>query len=381
MRLRIRAPFALMVAAATVSCDRIGLGGGGSASLGNMPTLSIGEAKSGELPPADSLMRGIRGPYQMWELRGERGQRLMVEASSGAIPSLFLSVRDADGYPVATPQGFGDNSRRLRVVLPRTGSYIVVVHGGTPSARGSYTVSVAAWPAPEAPGAGSSSSLSVGETKDGLLEPGDEISGDGPYRDRWAIQLNEGARVRVEMSSGDMDAYLYVYGPDGSLVAQNDDARGLDAALSFRATRSGRYTVIASSAGIAPRSGAYRLSVSEVPAGAEPGQVLEVVEGTPVDGRLELGDSVLMGKNADVFRFTPSRTGMYQITLNSDDMDALVEVSDEFGMQVGRDDDSGGNRNARLLTQLTGGRRYRIIATNFGGMTEGSYRLLVTPMP
>lgn len=351
---------------------------GGATAPGSLPSLSVGEARTGELPGPDSMMRGARGPYQMWALRGERGQRLVIEASSGALPSLMLSIRDADGFPIAMQQAFGESGRRLRVVLPRAGTYLVVVHGGSTGARGSYTLSVADWPAPQAPGPGASASLSVGETRDGLLEPGDELSGDGPYRDRWTVRLSEGQRVRVEMSSGDVDSYLFVHGPDGALIGQNDDSRGLDAMLSVRATQAGSYTIIASSAGLVPRSGAYRLGVSEVAGGAEPGAVVNITEGASVDGRLELGDSVINGKNADVLSFTPRATSLYQITMNSDDMDALVEVTDEFGMQVGRDDDSGGNRNARLVTQLTGGRRYRVVATNFGGMTEGSYRLTVT---
>jgi hypothetical protein len=63
------------------------------------------------------------------------------------------------------------------------------------------------------------------------------------------------------------------------------------------------------------------------------------------------------------------------ISLNSDAFDPLIEVYDESGNEVGRDDDSGGFPNARLIFTTAQGGNFTIRVTSFSGAASGPYTL------
>jgi hypothetical protein len=359
--------------------DRGG-GGGGSAGFESRGRLSVGSTATGTLADSDPRGRGNRGPYQVWTLRGERGEAIVVDMTSTAFDALLI-LRDADGMLVGHDDDSGDNlNARLRTILPRSGTYRLYAASVGGSARGDYTLTAGQWIVPDAPSAGSTEPLAVGTPRDGLLEPGDHLTADGPYQDRWSFEAEAGSRLRLEMRSEELDSYVMVYGPDGALVGFNDDGgRGRDAALVFRAPSAGRYTAVATSFGDHPRPGTYRVELTAVSGEfADPGAVLELTEGQVVTGQLEAGDSTRGGGGfADYYWFTPARTGSATFNLSSDDFDAVVELQDASGQRLASDDDGGGGRNARLVHPVTAGTRYRVMARAFGGSAVGTYRLNV----
>ena len=348
-------------------------GGGGEG--GNR--IKVGSSASGSLADQDARMRGNRGPYQVWTLRGQRGQRLVIDMTSSSFDT-YLYLRDSDGFLLGHDDDSGDdNNARVRTILPRNGSYRIIATSFGQTARGDYTLAVSEWPAPEAPSAGNAQTIAVGETKDGLLEPGDEFSGDGPYQDRWTFEAQAGERVRIEMQSTDVDSYLIVLGPDGQVVATNDDASGRDASVVLRTT-AGRHTVLATTFGDAPRVGAYRVKLSAVSGEfAEPGQVQEITDGQTRDGQLEAGDSTTAnGSYVDVYRFRASRAGTVTIDLTSTEFDPYLTLQDSTGSTLATDDDSGDGYNAMLSYGVQTGSSYRLLAGTYGGGARGgSYRL------
>lgn len=150
-------------------------------------------------------------------------------------------------------------------------------------------------------------SLQLGQTMEGALDSTDQVSTEGPYEDRWTFDLRAGQRVRIEMRSSDLDSYLKLQGPDGQLMATNDDALGRDAAITVRARAAGRHTVLATSYGREKTRGAYRISLVEIGEFADPGAIATIAAGQSKEGVLEVGDSTTeAGGYADHFDFRPT---------------------------------------------------------------------------
>lgn len=95
----------------------------------------------------------------------------------------------------------------------------------------------------------------------GRIEPADAVDAVARRRaDRHAVELAEGARLTVTMSSPEVDSYLFLLGPDGSRVAQNDDHGDSVNARIVHTAAAGTYTVIATTLGDDER-GPYALRV------------------------------------------------------------------------------------------------------------------------
>jgi hypothetical protein len=343
--------------------------------------IKLGKQATGTLNDQDPKLRG-RGPYQMWKLRGKRGQRIMIDMASSSFDT-YLMLRTAEGILLARDDDGGDgNNARIRTILPRSGTYSIVATSFGAGASGDYSLTVGEWLVPDAPAAGQAQSLTMGQTRDGLLEPGDDLTGDGPYQDQWTFELAEGARFRVEMRSSDIDAYLILLGPDGATLATNDDGSGRDAVIAMRAARAGRYTALATTYGDMPVVGAYRIGLSEV-TGEIGGAPVAISLGETKDGSLEAGDSTASnGSPVDLFLFTAPATRMYQIDLVSTAIDPYLTLQDATGTQLATDDDGGDtNRDSRIRFQMQQGLQYRIVAGTFGSGRSGPYRLSVNPAP
>ena len=360
---------ALLPLAAAVACQRSEISG---------RSVRVGRSAGDSLTERDPS-RSPRGPYHVWTLSGKKGQRLVIDMASSAFDP-YLALRDAEGFLLARDDDGGEGlAARLRVVLPHSGKYRLVATSINSTARGWYTIAVSEWAAPDAPAPGRVSAIAGGETKTGLLEPGDEQAGDGPFQDRWTIEARSGQRLRVEMSSTDLDSYLTILGPDGAVVASNDDiGGGTDAAVNFTAQAAGRFTVLASSYGDQPGFGAYRLTAGEAPAALGTPGLTPLADGATAEGRLEEGDSVVGGGFVDVYAYTPARAGTITFDLRSAQFDAILSLEDESGMEIARDDDGGGGTDSRLVFEVVAGRRYLLRVGAFGTMQRGgAYTLSV----
>lgn len=78
----------------------------------------------------------------------------------------------------------------------------------------------------------------------------------------YAIKLKEGKSYKIDMQ-GDFDTYIEVRGPDGKILAQDDDGgEGLNSRLVFRAPANGTFRIVATSF-MQAHSGNYTLEVRE----------------------------------------------------------------------------------------------------------------------
>jgi len=234
-------------------------------------TVLVGLPVSDSLTSRDPVRRTGGAPYHTWLLQGRRGDRLTVDLVSADIDAYFL-VRGPDGFTLGSDDDSGGElNARLHLILAREGTYRIIATAMGDSARGRYTLTVSRWETPPAAAPGRSAAIALGETRTGVLEPGDDLSSDGPYQDRWTFDGRPGARLRIELLSDDVDPYLTVLGPDGAHIGSNDDGRfgHRHSLVSFRASVAGRYTILASSFRDELRVGAYRLSLLEDTGGAD----------------------------------------------------------------------------------------------------------------
>lgn len=100
---------------------------------------------------------------------------------------------------------------------------------------------------------------------EGALEPGDSVlSSDGSLYDEHTIDGVAGESVTITLESPDFDTYLFLIGPDGNVVSENDDvsAEDLNSELTVTLETDGVYTVVANGFD-AQSQGAYTLTVTK----------------------------------------------------------------------------------------------------------------------
>jgi hypothetical protein len=86
----------------------------------------------------------------------------------------------------------------------------------------------------------------------------------------FVIKLEEGKNYQIEMRSRAMDSYLYLIGPDGTVLAQDDDGGGQDAGalnrfdskIIHKVGKTGEYRIVATSLG-GRQTGDFIFKVSE----------------------------------------------------------------------------------------------------------------------
>jgi len=102
-------------------------------------------------------------------------------------------------------------------------------------------------------------SLAVGATVNGTLQQGDELDVDGAFLDRYALTVEEAGNIRMTMRSDELDAFLWLLSPNGSVITADDDSGGgLDAQIT-RSLNRGCYLLEATT--YPEETGAYVLSV------------------------------------------------------------------------------------------------------------------------
>lgn len=80
----------------------------------------------------------------------------------------------------------------------------------------------------------------------GLLGPGDDMTPDRKYADRYQFEWTPGMTVHLEANSQPVDTFLMVRFPDGTMH-ENDDNNGTNAGMDFVATTGGTYEIMVTS--------------------------------------------------------------------------------------------------------------------------------------
>lgn len=221
------------------------------------------------------------------------------------------------------------------------------------------------------PPAGPGREIEIGETVEGTLSP-----------DSSAIIYNfiaeAGDVVTITMQSSDVDSYLRLGDQRGNqLLLDDDGADDLDARIGpVQLPENGAYVVIASSfdnvisEGVDFEVGDFTLTITSY----EPDEISVPAE---VEGTLEDEEGL------HIYRFEGTMGQVLSISLNSDDFDPLLMLTeaDNLSSPTVRDDDSGPDLNALIvpyIVPVTG--NYFLSAISYRENVGGDYTLAVTPL-
>lgn len=104
--------------------------------------------------------------------------------------------------------------------------------------------------------------ITVGQTRDGLLEIGDYTMADATWADVWYINLTAGQRITIDLGSSQFDPYVQFLDPWGNKLAEDDDSGSGNASrLTHTVRESGRYQIVVNCSGDSPKTGRYTLAV------------------------------------------------------------------------------------------------------------------------
>ena len=105
--------------------------------------------------------------------------------------------------------------------------------------------------------------ITVVQTRSGMLEAGDWTMNDATWADVWYINATAGQRLVVELRSSRFDSYLQLLDPWGTRLAENDDGSGMGSGsrITYAVREAGRYQIVVNNFGDTPQGGAYTLAV------------------------------------------------------------------------------------------------------------------------
>lgn len=246
--------------------------------------------------------------------------------------------------------------------------------------------------------------LVPGEITRGSLSSADPRSERGSYYDEYTFSGRRGETVVVQMESDAFDSYLHLgsarRGGWRELSYDDDGGDGRDSRIQYTLPEDGTYLVRASS--LSRSTGPYTLTLSGGRLGSDdgyyepdpvrprprprprPGEVRRaggpVQAGERVEGYLSRSDPTLDGGEPfHLYTYQGRRGERISITLSSQDFDSYLVLGTAGGRHgVGnvltRDDDGGGDRDARIDFTLPGDGEY-VIRVNPFGSGQGTYLL------
>ena len=255
----------------------------------------------------------------------EAGQTIEVVARGGAGIDTTLTANLPNGESIQNDDYDGLHAGFTRS-FTTSGTVNVEINRLSGDSGGGYTLTVVALPPAE--------TLAIGASIDGRLTAG--------ARGRYQVNGNAGDRVVIDLRSFDFDPFLTVTDGAGNEFTDDDGGdEGYNSRLQYRFDEDGTITITASSLG--SPSGRYNLSV-------EP---LNIEQAMQHEGALAAGDArAYDGKLYDAYEIEGEAGETVSITLESDDFDTVVYLSNPDGTSLGRNDDGPSGSNSELTVRL-----------------------------
>ena len=198
----------------------------------------------------------------------------------------------------------------------------------------------------------------------------------------YTLNVRRAIILNVELTSSQFDPYLYLLDKSLQLIATDDNTGGGKNARLYISVPAGTYTVLATSA-VAAGVGDFRLAASSEEMRMCRVEKLGIAQNV-VDGRLGDSDCRFMDVQpfsrddafVDYYTVEIPRRGVLTVDMSSPEVNSFVAVLDKQDTLIAADNDSGGNKNARLLVGLAPG-TYKVLATSYATET-GNYKLNAT---
>lgn len=194
--------------------------------------------------------------------------------------------------------------------------------------------------------------------------------GDNVPDNKYSIKLDAGAIVQIEVTatSGDLDPYIGLQGPDGTLLIENDDrdANTGDSYIEYQAEDSGEYVLIVSN--ISGTSGNYQVTI-------------EVSSSVETNNTPALVYTGYMGDSVPDDEYTINLKAGERVIINliatTDSLDPYLILEGPDGETIAENDDRDASTFDSYLSHVAeSGGRYTVIVSNIQD-TEGDYQLTI----
>jgi thiol-disulfide isomerase/thioredoxin len=314
--------------------------------------------------------------YKLYRVALQKDKSYQIDLVSKALDA-YLYLKTADGKEIAEDDdGGGGLNARIIFTPPAAGTFQIVASTFTPRGTGDFSLSVGVKGA-----AGAAQQIAL---KNGKAEVSGAVSDADPrefnkHVQPFVCEFEKGKAYEIGLMSTDFDAFLYLIGPDGSKLAEDDDSGGsLNSRIHWNATITGKYRILATSLS-GNDAGNFTLKVAETGvAKAVAVQPLKLARGkASAEGRLAANAPRFQGKSSQPYDVQLEAGKKYQIDMMSDDFDSYLYLLDKAGNILMQDDDGGDNLNSRLVFAAKESGNYRLVAAALGGIGNGNYTLTI----
>ena len=225
--------------------------------------ISVGQTINGTLSVSDCRLSDD-SIFDSYTFSGTAGQSISISMTSATFDT-YLLLFNPDGTLLTEDDDGGDglNSRippdTGTLTLPVTGTYKIFANSFAANTTGAYSLTLSG----TAPVTCSSSPISLGQTINGTLSTSDCRLSDNSFFDSYTFNGTAGQQIAIEMSSPNFDTFLFLLGPNGLEVDDDDGGDGFNSRIPadsgfFTLPSSGTYTILANS--FAPNiTGGYTL--------------------------------------------------------------------------------------------------------------------------
>jgi hypothetical protein len=303
-----------------------------------------------------------------YTLVSKGGQYLDARMSAETFDPLLSLVGPSGDLLATDDDSGGGTNARLRITLPVAGNYTLIASRIDPGKGGDYLLSAELTQQPTV----ASQPLRLGTPLKGEFTTGDirAIEGNG-FTDLYRFDGKAGQTLTVGVTSHASTA-LRVTAPSGEVLSVPAISSTGESTFTLPQTGGYLFALVSESA----ETGAtYQMKVVEADAKAPAVTRATLTVGTTFDGDFQPSDRDRPdGKGkVDVFELEVLVSGRYELSMEADELDPVLELQSAAGEAIEINDDFGRGTNARILRPLAAG-RYRVLAMGLGDGL-GSYRL------
>jgi uncharacterized protein YraI len=231
---------------------------------------------------------------------------------------------------------------------------------------------------PPTPGAVPSVGINYGAAVEGVINNTTPV-----LHYTFQAQAGDTAQIRLRSTSGDLDPFLILLGPNAQEIQRNDDSQTTtrDSAIEITILVDGTYTIVATRylEAEGQTAGEFSLSLEKVTA-VEPGQSTTITYGQTLTGTVE--------RDIGFVRYTfEAQAGDIidiQMQGTSGNLDPLLVLLNAQDVELARNDDADTATSRDSAIQgfaIPADGAYIIVATRFGendGVSEGTFDLTLT---
>lgn len=318
-------------------------------------------------------------PADLYTFTANEGDEIVIDLRSTQVDTYLAVGGDALDQPLSNDDATeGSTNSQITFTAPATGEYIAIASCYDPEARGDYelviTGALGGDGAPPAavsrlPEQGLGAGLPITLGENGFSQTG-ELTGndarlinDSPY-DVYAVHLDAGQTIAVDLHSTDLDPYLIVTSDllDEELVNDDYNDSRSHSRVSFTAPQAGVYNIVVNCYAADGR-GQYELSLSEA---------------LTYTGELAQGDEQLNSDEyIDWYEIECASGEMLLLELNGVGFDTYLILHDPSG-NAEENDDAGSTLVSRITTNIFQPGTYRIGVTSYESGETGSYNLSIS---